>query len=199
MERQKVTFTICFLKLNIFIMEEIYVKCGSNKKYTYEISNFGNIKRNGIILTPRKTTKGYLFVIISKKLCLIHRLVAKYFIDNLYDKPEIDHIDGNPLNNNVLNLRWVTHTENMNNPITKQRISKSVSGDKNPFYGKKHTKETIEKIKRNLRDMSGSNNPMYKHIWSEDSLNKLRNTKKTKNNSGMHRVYDTPTKYHYEY
>ena len=52
----------------------------------------------------------------------IHRLVAEAFIPNPQDKKEIDHIDTNPENNNVENLRWVTHTENMNNPITKEKI-----------------------------------------------------------------------------
>ena len=53
---------------------------------------------------------------------LIHRLVAEAFIPNPQGKKEIDHIDTNPDNNNVENLRWVTHEENMNNPITKERI-----------------------------------------------------------------------------
>lgn len=37
---------------------------------------------------------------------------------------EIDHIDGNPENNALYNLRAVTHKENMNNPNTRQKLSK---------------------------------------------------------------------------
>ena len=44
----------------------------------------------------------------------------------LVSKPEIDHIDGNPHNNRASNLRWVTHSENLNNPITKERRLNSI-------------------------------------------------------------------------
>lgn len=58
----------------------------------------------------------------------VHRLVALSYIPNLENKPEIDHIDGNTLNNNVYNLRWVTRKENENNSITLSRISKANKG-----------------------------------------------------------------------
>lgn len=42
-----------------------------------------------------------------------HRLVAQVFIPNPENKPQINHIDGNPLNNHISNLEWVTQSENM--------------------------------------------------------------------------------------
>jgi hypothetical protein len=45
----------------------------------------------------------------------IHRLVAQAFIDNPKCKEHVDHIDGNRLNSNLDNLRWVTRSENMQN------------------------------------------------------------------------------------
>jgi hypothetical protein len=43
----------------------------------------------------------------------IHRLVATGFLSNLNNLPQVNHIDGNKLNNNLHNLEWVTALENM--------------------------------------------------------------------------------------
>ena len=65
---------------------------------------------------------GYLSVTIPyRKDCSIHRLVAEAFIPNPENKPAVDHINGNKLDNRVENLRWVTIKENNNNPNTKWR------------------------------------------------------------------------------
>lgn len=43
----------------------------------------------------------------------IHRIVAETFIANVQNKPQINHIDGNKLNNYIDNLEWCTQSENM--------------------------------------------------------------------------------------
>lgn len=50
----------------------------------------------------------------------VHRLVAETFIENPSDLPEVDHKDRNKSNNEVTNLRWVTHKENMENRSDKE-------------------------------------------------------------------------------
>lgn len=55
----------------------------------------------------------------------VHRIVATCFIPNDDNKPCIDHIDTNRLNCHASNLRWVTSSENLRNPITRaKRIGK---------------------------------------------------------------------------
>lgn len=49
----------------------------------------------------------------DKKMYYIHRLVALHFLDNPDNKPEVNHIDGNTLNNDVSNLEWCTRAENV--------------------------------------------------------------------------------------
>lgn len=77
-----------------------------------------------------KITKGerYYFIILMKngkyRTELLHRLIAKAFISNPYNKPNINHIDFNTFNNSISNLEWCTQYENihhtMNNGRNKQ-------------------------------------------------------------------------------
>lgn len=51
----------------------------------------------------------------------------------------------------------------------KKKISNAVSGNKNPFYGKKHTKQTKQKMSENHADFGGNNNPFKKWIENKDN------------------------------
>jgi hypothetical protein len=90
----------------------------------YEVSNMGNVRRtykNGKVklLKPQNNHKGYLQVCLhlngKPKLFLVHRLVAFAFIELVAGKLTVDHIDRDPSNNNVENLRFADYKEQNRN------------------------------------------------------------------------------------
>lgn len=91
----------------------------------YSISDEGFVRndRTNRILKPDTNSKGYYRVNINGKRQLIHRLVAIHFIPNPDNKPQVNHKDGNKLNNHADNLEWMTNKENNLHSFTTGRIS----------------------------------------------------------------------------
>ncbi len=80
---------------------------GDVMSYKYKVAK--QLKRN-------VNTQGYEYYKLSNgsklKNYTIHKLVASTFIGLVQDNMQVNHIDGNKLNNNISNLEWVTSSEN---------------------------------------------------------------------------------------
>lgn len=92
----------------------------------YFISSFGRVKstmENPTKILKQQDHKGYRKVglfDLGKKSQRTHRLVAKAFIPNTLNKPQVNHIDCVKHNNCVFNLEWVTDEENYHHAIDNQ-------------------------------------------------------------------------------
>lgn len=146
----------------------------------YEVSNFGNIRslnynsQNIIkLLKPAICSSGYYGVALclsgKAKTFLIHRLVGIYFIENTENKLEVNHKDGNKLNNYYTNLEWCTRLENAKHASNNNLLKK---GENHYLYGKFNSNHHLTKRIINTKT---------KEIW--ESVNVLSAFLKIKPNT----------------
>lgn len=102
-----------------------------NYEGLYQASNLGRIKSLTRIVNRRGNTtrtvqerilitisdgKGYKLVNLNKlnvtKMHAVHRLVLFTFVENIKNKPQVNHINGIKNDNRLINLEWVTVSEN---------------------------------------------------------------------------------------
>ena len=123
------------------IWKDVVYKAKSElRDYTgiYQVSNLGNVRgvdrkivySNGcvhkypgqMLLKRKRPTDGYYDVRLYKGgraySVMVHKLVAYAFVPNPNNYPVIDHINTNKEDNRAENLRWVTITGNLTNPLT---------------------------------------------------------------------------------
>ncbi len=112
-------------------MNEIWKKIEGHENYS--VSTLGRIRKDKTnkLVHLLDNGQGYLRCHLGR----VHRIVAKAFIPNPENKPEVNHKNGIKTDNRVENLEWVTRSENI-----KHRFD--VLGYRSGMYGKHHSEET---------------------------------------------------------
>lgn len=126
----------------------------------YEVSSLGRIRSvkrtvkgidgknyrlNSAIKRQFDNGKGYYYVSLCvngvQKPMVVHRLVAKAFLPNPDNLPEVNHKDENPLNNRADNLEWCTRQYNQRYGTHDERVARAawkpvvgIDNDGNEFY-----------------------------------------------------------------
>ena len=127
----------------------------------YEIDIWGNVrsKKKEMFLNQRLRPDGFYYYKLTQNkkqtYIAVHRLLALQFIENPDNLPVVDHIDGNRLNNDIDNLRWV---------------------DKNGHYNRKEVKGyTFYKKTKRWRAQYQNKNKQKIHIGYYDTEDEARN------------------------
>jgi hypothetical protein len=178
-------------------------KIGSEEKWKdiigyegyYQISNLGRVKRlEGKCLTkgnsyrsvkekilkpfPNKARGNYLYINLNMYGVIqqyrLHILVAKHFIPNPSNLPEINHIDGIKEHNYVSNLEWCTQLHNMQHSF-KIGTHKIRKGNSSPNH--KLTSEQIIKIREELSLGKTGRHLAFKYNVSEGMISLVKHNK----------------------
>lgn len=142
----------------------------------YYICNNGDVinKKSNRIKKPNLGNRGYYLIQLYNDEGMssfkISRLVAIHFVPNPKNLPEVNHEDGNKLNNWDWNLKWCTHQYNMNHARSVGLWRPEISG-KLSYMGMPNKKLNADKIKdirlsnRSAKDLSIKYNVTVQTIY----------------------------------
>lgn len=117
----------------------------------YEVSSKGNFRHKGTndILPLGTTHHGYKYVMLDCEQEHAHRMVAKAFIPNTKNKPQVNHINHVRDDNRIENLEWVTFSENIKKAWEAKRFA-NVIGENH--YSTSLTESDVRDIRERLEN-----------------------------------------------
>lgn len=146
---------------NIRSLERITIFESENQHKKYKANRHIKCKMK----KPTVNKCGYYQTVLykngKKRNVLVHRLVAEAFLPNLNNKPTINHIDGNKLNNKLDNLEWATYPEQLihvNSVLGKKSIISKQCREKRAEQLRKKVKRSDGKIYNSIREASKDSN-----------------------------------------
>ncbi len=152
---------------NYFVTEEgLVFSSKTNKflKFSYDQQGY---QRVGLYVGDYKS-----------KTIKVHRLVAETFIDNIENKKDVNHIDGNKANNNISNLEWCTRSENIKHAF--KNGLKIVTQNQIDGVKKRFSKQVVDKsngkIYNSLKDASIDLNVNYSTLKNNFRKNRINKT-----------------------
>jgi hypothetical protein len=130
--------------------------------------------------------KGYLKIVLCKdknrRTIRVHRVIAETFIHNPENKPEVNHINGNKLDNSINNLEWCTRLENARHALNNGLYGKIVMTDKHKTILKEKNSKTVVCTFTGTEWSSASEAADYFGIAKSTMIHYLLGTRKNKTN-----------------
>ena len=169
-------FRMCDGKRDVSKEEYAYIKLEISKRMSSEFKGEGNP-----FYGKHHTEETKLIMRERKRLSYIgegnpfygksHHSETRQKMSDAHSHQRWVHID----NKETLVFDDLTYNKLLELGWLPGRVSDNFIGDKNPFYGRKHTDDSRKKIAKNHADFRGENHPMYGKHHSEETREKMRN------------------------
>lgn len=134
----------------------------------YTIKEGGIYNKFNRRLKGGKDKKGYIRHKLNGKCYKEHRLIAEKFVTNPFNKPQVNHIDGDKSNNQPSNLEWVTNSENQ---LHAYKLGLNVSKTKEEHHNSKMTMEKVREYRERHKNGESINSIrkecglVYNAVW----------------------------------